>query len=270
MQDARYCFLFPLAVAVGSLALLVALGAAGWPGVTGAAGLEFCEAAGPGPVKQPVNTYSNAGFYLVGLWIGAQAWSDVAARKKVNWANRLVTTVRFPASYAVCSVLIGFGSSALHASTTRWGAELDHLVMHLGGAWCVAYALTRLFRGGDRDFFRLLLAQATALAVRLVWGQPYSISGSNLFAVMVALTVAIEAVGLVRNRHRYRCETRYLSLAVAMFLTAYTCFLLGKSAHPACDPASLWQLHAAWHLLSSGSTMLVYLYARSERLIAAA
>lgn len=269
MPHARYCFLIPLGVTIVSLVALFALGAAGWPGEVGAAGGNFCEAARPGPIKQPVNTYSNAGFFVVGLTVGWQAWRDVSARKAATWSNRLVTTVSYPVGVAVCSVLIGAGSTALHASMTRWGAELDLLGLHLWGAWMIAFAAVRLLRRGDRDFARLYAGLLGGLVVRLLVGEPYAIAGSRLFGLMIGVSIAIELAGRWRNRRRITMDNQYLVAAIVTFLAAYACMLASSNAGPWCEPTSLWQGHAAWHLLSAGSTAFVYLYARSERTLPA-
>lgn len=265
MRNASYCFLIPLGATVLSISVLVALGASGWPGEVGVAGMDFCEVSRPGIIKQPANTFSNLGFYLAGLGIGWQAWRDVAARKKASWSNKIVTTIFYPASLATCSVLIGAGSSALHASTTRWSVELDHLGMHFWGAWCIAFAATRLFRRGDRAFIGLWLAQIGALVTRVIVGEPYMLTGSSLFGVLIVTAIAIEIVGRWRNRYYQQLDNQYLVAAIVTFLVAYACSLASKNAGPWCDPQSFWQGHAAWHLLCAGSTVFIYLYGRSER-----
>lgn len=266
MPHARYCLLIPLAAAAICMAAFATLAFVGWPGERGVGATRFCEATRPGIVAQPANTWTNLGFLIVGLGLGWQASRDVAARKAATWSNPLVTTVFYPASAGVCSILIGAGSTALHASTTRWGAEFDLLAMHLWGAWMISYATVRLLRLGDREFVSLWMTQAVALATRLAMGEPYAVlKGSTLFGTMVGMAIAIELVGRWRNRHRQRIDGRYLAWSVATFLAGYGCYLASGSDGPWCDPHSPWQGHAAWHLLCAGSTAFVYLYARSER-----
>ncbi|MEN0110742.1 MAG: ceramidase domain-containing protein [Planctomycetota bacterium] len=265
MRHAWIAFAAPVGATVIGLGTLGAMAVWGWPGERGVAGLGLCEAVGDGPLSQPANTLSNVGFFVVGWWIGWQAWCDLLAKKRLAWRNTLVTTIRYPASYAVSSVLIGLGSTALHASTTRWGAELDLLAMHLWGAWCIAFATTRLARVGDRWFAALFAAQLIALLMRISLGHPSGMKGSTLFGLMVAAAVAIETAGRYRNRRRQKMDDRCLIGAVGVFLVAYACWRASLTGGPWCDPFSWWQGHALWHLLSSCSTALTYLYARSER-----
>lgn len=268
MPNARLCFLIPLAVAVVGFGIVGTLGFTGWPGEVGSNATGFCEASLAGVIKQPVNTWSNAGFVLFGLWAGWQSYRDVAAKKSAAWANRLVTTYHFPAALASCSVLIGIGSTALHASTTAWGAEFDHLAMHIWGGWCIAYALVRLFRANDREFYSVWLMLIGGVVTRIVIGQPYAIYGSTLFALMITIAVLIEALGRWRNRSLIRMDTHYLAWSIAIFAVADGCRRIGSENSVYCDPHSIWQGHAAWHLLSAGATAFLYLYVRSERTLA--
>lgn len=268
MPAARLCFRIPLAVALASLAALAAAGSADWLTETGVSATRFCEGLRDGPVKQPANTWSNVGFYVVGLLIGAQASRDVAARKAATWSNPLVTTVFYPASAAVSSVLVGAGSVALHASTTRWGADLDLFFLHSWGAWMVAYAAARLLRRGDACFLAVWGALSLVAALRGPMGERFPVQGSTLFGALVAAAIGVELVGKWRNRRRSRADDRYLAWAIVVFLAAYACYLASGAEGPWCEPASLWQGHAAWHLLCAGATAMVYLYGRSERRLA--
>ena len=266
MSRPSVCLTAPFGLAVASLLVLAVLAVRGWPGEPAVAGVEFCERLQSGPVKQPANTWSNVGFFVVGLAVGGQAWRDVAARKARGWDNRMVSSVAFPASYACLSVLIGVGSAALHASTTRWAAELDLLAMHLWGAWCIAFATTRLRRASDGLFVSVFAGQVVALVARLTLStEPRYPSGSSLFGAMIAAAIALELTGRWRNRRLVRMDNHHLAWAVGVFLVAYACWRASSAAGPWCDPDSLWQGHAVWHLLCAASVALVYLYGRSER-----
>ena len=64
-------------VTTGALVAVATLGD-GWPGQAGASAWMFCERFAPGLVAQPANTFSNAGFVLVGLAVGWTASRDLA------------------------------------------------------------------------------------------------------------------------------------------------------------------------------------------------
>jgi hypothetical protein len=61
---------------------------------------------------------------------------------------------------------------------------------------------------------------------------------------------------------------RYLPwywLGVGSFMAAYAIWLTGTADHPACDPDSLLQPHAIWHLLSALATWSFFRFLRTER-----
>ena len=61
------------AVAAGSVVLLAVAIGQGWLGPDVGRGANFCEAARDGLVRQPANTFSNAGFVVAGLLVARRA-----------------------------------------------------------------------------------------------------------------------------------------------------------------------------------------------------
>lgn len=51
----------------------------------------------------------------------------------------------------------------------------------------------------------------------------------------------------------------------AAFVSAYAIWLTGTNEHPACNPDSLVQAHAIWHLLGAVSTWSFFVFLRTER-----
>jgi hypothetical protein len=64
------------------------------------------------------------------------------------------------------------------------------------------------------------------------------------------------------GRRRY---TPWFWIGIASFLTAYAIWLTGTADHEWCDPDSLVQAHAIWHLLSAVATWSFFVFLRSER-----
>ena len=153
----RATLVVPAAAALAGCAALavVVLATGGWPGQAGQSAYMFCERFAPGLVAQPANTFSNAGFVLVGLAVGWRAMRDLADGGVPR--NRMTTTVFYPAFYAGVGALLGPGSAAMHASTTRWGGRVDVFSMYLWILWVLAYQWVRLRGGSERDFLRIYL-----------------------------------------------------------------------------------------------------------------
>ncbi len=62
-----------------------------------------------------------------------------------------------------------------------------------------------------------------------------------------------------------RTYTPWFWLGIASFFGAYAIWLTGTADHPWCDPDSILQAHAIWHLLSAAATWCFFLFLRSER-----
>jgi len=64
------------------------------------------------------------------------------------------------------------------------------------------------------------------------------------------------------GRRRY---TPWFWIGLASFVTAYMIWLTGVADHPWCNPDSLIQAHAIWHLLGAVSTWSFFCFLRTER-----
>lgn len=243
------------AVAVGSIGLL-ALGVwLGWLGPDVGRGGDFCEAARPGAVRQPANAFSNAGFVAAGLVV---AWH--AGRPSALGA---VLTGRLATAYACVVVLLGPASAAMHATQTALGGHLDLLSMYLVASFAAAYALTRVARRGPAFFALLFLG--LVLVCELVGLYPREVpvvvfAGNVAFAVLLATAITLE-VRLAR-RGRTRTDLRWGGAALLVMLVAFA--IWNASQHGLCDPDSLLQGHAVWHLLGAVSAYLLFRLWASE------
>jgi len=250
----------PFVVAVVFLGAFFGLGLGGWPGEFAAAGGMFCEHFRDGWVKQPANTWSNLGFVAAGLWIATRVGDGV--RVAGAGRNLLTRSRTMPAVYAALVVFLGPGSMFMHGSGREWGATADVVSMLIWIAFPVAYAAVRRFGGGERAFWVLYLILAVGLGgLRAVGALP--VSGSATYAVLIPGFVALE-VGAAVRRPGVARQPRWMGVAFVAFLTALVIWRLSHTGAPLCDPHSLLQGHAAWHLLCAVSTVGIFLYYATE------
>jgi hypothetical protein len=262
-SDSTELWITAAAVAL-SLAVLLGFALAGWPGAPNRC-LEtfgcFCEAARPGLVRQPANTFSNFGFVAVGLAIAAAHGRMRAGRTRAPTnpltKGRLVSTL-----CSVAVALLGPGSMFLHASLTGWGGALDVLSMYLWVTFGIAYAALRAASLSQRGFVALYAALFAAAA----WSKlATDVSSDVVFGLGIAGFLLGEAA-VWRRRRALRQERRWLALAALCFGVAFALWLPSRRPDGAlCDPHSLLQGHAAWHLLSAAAAGAIWLYWRSER-----
>lgn len=247
MRDLR-----PLAaaavVAVMAGGLWTAAVAGGWLGPDVDRGATFCEAAG-GWVRQPANTFSNLGFVVAGLVIAFQAGRPAGMPTSAATA------------YACLVVLLGPASAAMHATESAAGGHLDQLSMYLLAGFAAAYALMRWLRRGPAFGAAVFAAAVVVSDVAGSTAGEVAVvdnAGNVAFAVLLLATAVIETI-------RSRRDGLRLAWGVAAVMTMLVAFTIWvPSRQRWCDPHSLLQGHAAWHLLCAVAAYLLYRFWASE------
>lgn len=247
-------FLVTALVAVASGGLLVLGIGYGWWGPDVGRGAQFCEAPRDAVLKQPANTLSNLGFVLAGLAFGWQSSRRAALPHLPGVAT----------GFACILVLLGPASAAMHATQSDLGGRLDMASMYLVASAAAAVALTRWRGWGSRGFwtaFGLMVLGCEAVATLWRGHVPVvEFSGNVAFAALLVTATVLE----VRLWRRDRATDLRWGIAVIGSM-ALAFALWNLSQHRWCDPHSLLQGHAAWHLLCAlAGWCLAQLYA-SER-----
>jgi hypothetical protein len=215
----------------------------------------FCEAFHPGGVVQPLSAYSNLFYFLAGLLIlGLRDFPPPAVRN--NRMNRGRGDI---AGYGLAVIAIGAASLFYHVSLTHIGRWLDYLGMYAFAGFALVYSLARLRRWNDAVFI-------------VVYGFLLAACGGLWFAVpdgrRLLLGVLITGVALAEAaahwlRRPLRIRTRWLIAALACFVAAFAVNMADESG-VICIAASPWQWHAVWHFLTAASTVMLFVYFRSE------
>jgi hypothetical protein len=245
-------------VSCGLLAMAVWLG---WLGTDVGRGANFCEAARDSVVRQPANTFSNMGFVVAGLLI---AWH---AGVRENVGTGLSAHRKLATAIACLVVLLGPASAAMHATQSAIGGHLDMASMYLVASFAAAYAVMRWLRGGTLLFAVLFVGGVAFSEIVGLWGVEVPVvtySGNGAFALLLAVAVAVEV--LIWRRGEAHANRVYAFASLASILTAFAIWNATKTW--LCDPHSLIQGHAIWHVLGAVSAYFLYRYYASEEVIA--
>lgn len=254
-------FFVPLIAAFVSMGLLFAALVGSWMGPAGANSDVFCETFRPGLIKQPVNTWSNVAFIIVGLAIG---WQQSKGRFASN-SNSFTRTLFYPTFFATLAVLLGPGSMAMHASTAHIGGFFDMLSMYLIASFMLSYALERLLGWRPRHFsicFAIVLAICIVVhfsPIRTVFGIEAILL---IFATYIVLASAIELYFVLIKKTG--ADWRMVVAFIGAFLLAFFIWNLSLTGNVWCNPDSIWQGHGAWHILNAVSVYFIYRYYVSE------
>ncbi len=281
MPRTRWFIVPTLAVLVSALALAavstLSIDWSVWRPATCLPDACFCEAIGNGTIRQPINTWSNLAFVWVGAWVVGDLQLRQAAlrlKSKADSENTLKrVSTRFvyqqPNSFGapmhvfgVACIAIGLGSWFYHASLSFVGQWFDVMSMYLLGTFMVLHAAARLRPIGDRTFTVYYVAINVALGVLLiVWPD----ARRYVFGVLIVAALILEAIS--HRRKLATLQARWLIAALGVYVVAQVIWTLDLN-HIVCDPTSVLQGHAVWHVLTAASAGLLYLYYQSEKLSA--
>ncbi len=195
-----------------------------------AAGSSDCELISDGGLVQPVNAWSSLAFSVVGIAL-------VMMSRRVRGPERW-----FRIAVGSLLVLTGLGSFAFHGADGAW-TQFSHdatflaTLLVIGVANLVAKRSARMVAG-------LSLTGVVAITLLL------AITPASTNTIMVLLVgVVLLGAGLALRNGTY---DRSLLIASGIVLVlAIGAFLAGRTDGIWCSPASLFQAHALWHILSA-------------------
>jgi len=193
----------------------------------------FCEGLRDSLVRQPANTWSSLAFLVVALWVAARLARGVrAGRAALAGAE---------AGLFLCAlVLVGLGSAFYHASLTFIGQVFDVSGMYLVATFILLHRLGPRF--GAPPLVRVLafvLANGVLMALQVTTPSLRRI----VFGVLLVWALAVEWRSSRAGRSRLAAAAFLMALAFAIWFV--------DQRRLVCDPGSLIQGHAAWHLLGA-------------------
>jgi hypothetical protein len=183
-----------------------------------------CERFGTGPLGQPANTVASLAFVLAGLLV-------LAGRRNPTSARR---------AYAGLVIAVGVGSLIQHGPHPPWQAYAHDLPLASLLGYLVADAAEDLTGREWRKWWPVV----PVAMVPVVAAGPVASS-----LVQGLLAAAAIGLNLVRARVRSRLRRTLLPALAILAAGALAGTLTDRTS--LCQPDSLWQGHAAWHVLAA-------------------
>jgi hypothetical protein len=202
----------------------------------------FCEHVAATWPRQPANTWSSLAFLAVALW--------------VLFAPRRALSRGLQLAYAACLVALGLSSCAFHATLSFVGQWLDVTSMYAFASLLLAVQLPLCGLVAER-WRTLTFGLPTVVSALLAAFVPAS--RRVLFDVLLGLallTLALLAYGKWRHAQR-----RALRVALGLLVVAGAVWV-ADLRHLWCEPSSLLQGHAVWHVLTAGAAGATFAYYR--------
>ncbi|HEV8246846.1 MAG TPA: ceramidase domain-containing protein [Polyangiaceae bacterium] len=201
----------------------------------------FCEHVGATWPRQPANTWSSLAFLAVAVW--------------VLFEPRRALPRGLQLSYALCLVALGISSCVFHATLSFVGQWSDVTSMYAFASLLLAVQLPLcgLVAARHRTLTFVLPTLASALLAAFV-----PASRRVLFDILLGLAL-LTLVVLAQGKWR-QVERGALRVALGLLVVAGAVWV-ADLRHLWCEPSSLLQGHAVWHLLTAaaaGSTFSYY------------
>ncbi len=186
-----------------------------------------CEAIAGGLFEQGVNAWSSLGYVAVGAVI-------------------ITTAVRrgMPRSFVllgVASVAEGIGSLLYHGRSGDAAHALHDVALIAMLGFVAGWQIGRLAAAGAA-------ASVIGTSIGLAGGAAAWATGTT--NVVVGIGVAVTVVGELLARHRRLPPVWTTGLVVALVVALAT-WAAGSAGSPLCAPASQWQWHGVWHVVSA-------------------
>jgi predicted membrane channel-forming protein YqfA (hemolysin III family) len=222
--------------------------------------VEYCEFNHPERLfHQPINTYSNLIYFFYGLVIFQLALKDFnfVGIKGVNSVrNAPYLSILLAANF----IYLSFGSAFFHSSLTWIGQRVDMNATY-------GLTLSLICIGIAQVVAKKELSKQIQIAT--VLGMLLLIAGFLPLALQISSAILLPALFLallllgIGNYVQYRSLRSPLLLTLSFVLLAVAIQVRTMDvAKINCDPMSIWQGHALWHLLTATSSLCMYFYFR--------
>jgi hypothetical protein len=206
--------------------------------------------------RQKVDTYSNVGFFFLGILVLAYAWQDHG-----NTSGGFATSVRSWSYFYGIALLTTFaGSTFFHASLTRIGEATD-----LAGVY--AAVLMPGFFNLHRVACFLKQRRLPSWPFLAVWAVVWIVCSLLIFRLSsrVVAPSGLLLIGLSGFFLFLKVKPRkgwgFAASSVVMTFVAATFFVFDIQK-TGCEPNSIWQAHSIWHLLAACAAGLYYGFMR--------
>ena len=149
----------------------------------------WCERVSGGMFREPVNTLSNVGFMIVGLYL---FW--ILCNDPIKSDNQFIGINPISILYASVVIYLGPGSMLMHGTNTEWGGWADNLsmIMYIILPW-----LFNIYNMSKWSINKFLIIYTSIVVIYSVWRwfTDYELGiNFNLFGVSIGLWAISEAL----------------------------------------------------------------------------
>ncbi len=209
---------------------------------------------------QSMNTYSNLAYFFFGVIIMQIGLSDI---KNKNKQSKLEKFPALSILFGICLIYLCFGSAFFHASLTYLGQRVD-----MNGTYSISivlfgialYSVFTKIEFSDKAkkvwLVFLILCILAFIKIALFISSTKFLSGIILIQSLLVLVIYFQ------NRKEKSIILAISSLVLMIIAVKIRSLDVQKVG---CDPASFYQGHSVWHLLTALSSFCSYAFFRFSK-----
>jgi predicted membrane channel-forming protein YqfA (hemolysin III family) len=209
----------------------------------------FCEADTGVFPDQLLNSLSSFAFVFLGIWALLSTREPV-----VGTRERIVKPF-----FAVTMLFLGASSFFYHATLSFLGQFLDIFSMYTYGILLTVGALYRSRRISGLVAIVIWIVASAAFGVLQY---EYPDARRVLFVLLLLPGIVLELTPYVTGQSPRSPKVRNIYIGVGVLIAAYVIWLLDQN-HGVCDPHSLVQGHAIWHVLTAVASFMIFAHYRA-------
>ncbi len=220
-------------------------------------------------VLQPSNTWSNFGYLIVGLILISVGIKDHFFTERSKLKNLMARKPGFTILLGAALLYLFIGSFLYHASLTFFFQRIDVNGIYAIVMALFAYNLYKLFPSfkfrnkevSTHGIFIGLAIFITFIFLTVLW----RVNVNIMFPSLIGAFLIINILNIKKSK-KHNNLFRYLQTSIFCMGLASFIWILDLR-HIFCNPTSVLQGHALWHLLTALSVFFLYFYYRGETIV---
>lgn len=225
--------------------------------------VEYCEYNNVSKFfHQSMNTYSNLAYFFFGVIIIKIGLYDFKNSTN-NYRNRLEQFPEISVLMGICLIYLSFASAFFHASLTYLGQRVD-----MNGTYSISISLLGIalyYVFGKTNFSEKAKKVWIAVLVLTIFAFikiALLVSSGILLPFLILLQTLLVTIIFFQNRKEKSFLLAISSLVLMVIAVKIRTLDVQKIG---CDPHSIFQGHALWHLLTAMSSFCSYAFFRFSK-----
>lgn len=211
--------------------------------------------------RQTINSYSNLMYFFLACVVINIGIHDI--KNKIEKQNFIQQFPAITIFFGLCLLYLSFGSTFFHASLTWIGQRADMNATYSICLTLIAISICRYyFKEQVTNKNKALIITVLFVLILIFIQLHVLITSSLLLPILIGIALFITIKNYNNNRNKYKIQIAVLSCFFAVGAFILRMLDVEKIV---CNPSSVFQAHALWHIFTGMSSFFLYWFYRSEQ-----